>query len=112
MSNVASLAARTLVQFNQDYDYREEFREAVIMTLQELREEKKFIQAARVRRFLRSEKKLEQAYNMATSESAVLFAQDEKLANGDFAKWFLEWLENGGWELIVKIIKEVIGLMG
>ena len=77
-----------------------------------------WVRAGRIRRVLNNADLFEKVYRHALNCAAASFVAVhgdnavEAAANGEFAKWFLEWFADGGWEIIVNFIKEIIGVIG
>lgn len=84
---------------------RQDFRAALVEIQEVSRQERKFLQAARVRRVLRNPRKFDELFEKAQDEARKSLPDGTVGADGEFLKWFLEWLEDGGWQLILDIIK-------
>jgi len=95
---VASIAA--------GFDGREPFRAGLKEMRSELARSWKFFQAAKVRTVLNFLRLFEEAYQRAVQKAgeAAIERGIHIAEAGDFFKWFLEWLQNGGWEFILDII--------
>lgn len=98
-----------------------ETKEIYIEALQQLRidlrRSGRWVQSNRVRRVLNNSKLLNKSYERAVQAAAVGFAQKHgdqavEVANGEFIQWFIDWLQNGGWEFILQMIRDIIGLFG
>lgn len=101
----------SLLAVVQQSSNREEFRDYLKETRMMLWNDGKVLQAMRVGKVLRRKK----LFNAVLSECATqanTVLGTHTMADGELFKWFLEWLQDGGWEFILKIIKDLIGLMG
>lgn len=84
----------------------EEMRHAAIS-------ERDFVTALRLRKVMRRRSLFESAYEFAVREAATaLFNSPRRneFGDGEFAKWFLDWLANGGFEAILDFIAGLIGI--
>lgn len=91
-------------------DLKDQFREALSGTRDDMRSQRKWLEASRINRVLRREKLFDAVYQQAAMVSAAQFVHSEAFGDGEFGKWFLDWFSNGGWEVIVEFIKALIGL--
>lgn len=100
----------SLLQVVETQDNRSEFRDYLKETRLYLWFEGKPLQAMRVGKVLRK-KKLFDAVLKESATQATAVLGTHTMADGELFKWFLEWLQDGGWEFILKIIKDIIDIM-
>lgn len=98
-----------------NFDGRGDFEDGLDEILKSARADRDFTTAMRVRRVLRRRALFEKAYQESVNASATALVASPRVSefgDGEFGKWFLEWLADGGWETILEIIKSLITLFG
>lgn len=93
-----------------DFDGRDDFRAFLKEARDSCRSQWNFVDAMRINRVLLNRQLFEKAYTEALTRSAqalLASGRASEFGDGEFAKWFLEWLiEN--WPTILEIIKALI----
>lgn len=102
-------SVKTLVE-TLNSDTFEAFVESLEQLRIDLRRSGKWIKSWKVGQVLQSDTALSSVYQQTVRTAAASYVVTN--ANGDFAKWFLEWLQNGGWAFILKIIMDLISIGG
>lgn len=96
-----------------EVDARSEFRDALQEMKAHFRSNRQFFDAGRVRRVLRNRRLFEELYEKSLTAAATDFAavaHASELGDGELFKWLIEWFSNGGWEIIIEFIKQLIPL--
>lgn len=95
-------------------DLRDEYREMLMAKREELRGQgvKGWFKAAKIAKTLRNDRLFERSYNFAIHEAASSYVTSSEFGDGEFAKYFLEWWVNGGWESIIAFLEKLIPLLG
>lgn len=96
-----------VMPLDSDQQAKAEFRAGLEEIRLSFRESGRFMEASRVGRVLRSDRRFDRVFNRAQDKA---IGEWDSNADGEFLKWFLEWLEDGGWELILEIIKALMAL--
>lgn len=95
---------------------REEFAEVLEQMYEEAILSREPVKAFIIRRTLRRERVFERKLVQASEQFEEWMEKENpsvsvlELGDGELMKWFLEWLQNGGWETILKIIMDLISL--
>lgn len=66
--------------------------------------------AFRIRRVLRRPRALNQLFEKTMQAAHDQRSRDGLQADGEFLKWFFEWFSNGGAQVILEFIKQLIPL--
>lgn len=69
-----------------------------------------WLTAFRIRRVLRRPRKLNQLFEKSMQAAQDQRAKEGVQADGEFLKWFIEWFSNGGAQVILEFIKQLIPL--
>lgn len=99
----------------KEFDGRGDFEDGLEEMLAASRSNREFTVAMRLRRVLRRRSLFEKVYQASVEASATALVASPRVSefgDGEFGKWFLEWLSDGGWETILEIIKTLISLFG